>query len=292
MKRVAKTTIRKVRPWVAMIARIGFAGKGTVYLTTGLMAVAFAIGVTHEVEDLAGAIALVSRKPFGAIALLVLAFGLLNYSLWNAVQAVWDPERVGGNWVGNALRVIFVGSAAVNLFLASKIAGVAIGHRWGERTGDEAVQSWTQRALAMPGGRALVILAAAVMAGIACSQVVRLVRGKFMNLLAVSDRQGTGGSVVKACAWYGFLAQAVVAVTIASFLWRAGLTAQPDEAGGFTKALGTLSSQPFGRMLLALTGAGVMAQGVYIWLMVPYREIHVKQVPDGLREHWGRAWGA
>ena len=159
-------------------------------------------------------------------------------------------------------------------------------------SGDEAVQSWTQRGLEMPGGRALVLIAATVFAGIATSLVVRLARGKYMNLLTPHDRDGVGGALVKGCAWYGFLAQAVIAIVTASFLWRAGLTSQPEEAGGFTKVLGTLSGQPFGRTLLAITGAGVIAQGVYIWLMVPYREIRMKQMPEGFRDHWGRVWGS
>jgi hypothetical protein len=137
-----------------------------------------------------------------------------------------------------------------------------------------------------------VLIAATVMAGIALSLVVRLVRGKYMNLLAARDREGISGALVKACAWYGFLAQAVVAGMVAWFLWRAGLTADPERAGGFTKALATLFQQPAGRTMLALTGAGVMAQGLYIWLMVPYREIRVKQMPAGFRDRWGRAWGS
>ena len=292
MNPVAKKTIRQIKPWVSLVARIGFAAKGTIYLMIGLLAVTYAVGVTDKVEDMAGTIEVVSQKPFGAIALLLLAFGLLNYGLWNAVQAAWDPERVGGNWVGNALRVIFGFSALVNVFLAYKTATVALGRGWGGATGDAAVQSSTQQALVVPGGRALVLVAATVMAGIALSLVVRLVRGKYMNLMAPRDRTGISGALIKACAWYGFLAQAVVSGMIAWFLWRAGLTAEAEEAGGFTKALATLFQQPAGRTLLALTGAGVMAQGLYIWLMVPYREIRVKQVQTGLRDHWGRAWGS
>lgn len=292
MTRVAKKTVRKLKPWVELVARIGFAGKGTIYVMLGLFAVALTVGVTHEVEDLAHIIERFSHKPLGVVALLLLAFGLLNYAAWTAVQAIWDPERVGGDWLGNALRLLFAGSAVMNTFLAYKTASVALGGGWGGATGDEAVQSWTQRALAMPGGRALVLLAAVVMAGIATSLVVRLVRGKYLNLLTVHDRKGAGGTAVKACATYGFLAQALVAIMIAWFLWRAGLTAEPEKAGGFTKALATLFSQPFGRTLLGITGAGVIAQGLYIWLMVPYREIRVKQAPEDLRGRWGRAWGS
>jgi hypothetical protein len=193
--------------------------------------------------------------------------------------------------VGNALRLIFVGSAVLNLFLAYKTTRVALGGNWSGVSGDDAVQSWTQGALNLPGGRALVLVAAAVMAGIATSLVVRLVRGKYINQFAAPERKGTHGAVVKGCAWYGFLAQAVVAILIAWFLWRAGLTEESEEAGGFTKAAATLLRQPFGRTLLGITGAGLVAQGLYIWLMVPYREIRVRKPSKGFQDHWGRAWG-
>ncbi len=42
-----------------------------------------------------------------------------------------------------------------------------------------------------------------------------------------------------------------MAILIAGFLWRAGLTASPEEAGGFTTALATLFGQPYGRIMLA-----------------------------------------
>src|SRR5437868_1578628 len=86
----AKKKMRQIKPWVSLVARMGFAAKGTIYLMIGVLAVAFAVGVTHEVEDMAGTIEKVSRTHFGAIALLLLAFGLFNYGVWNAVQAVWD----------------------------------------------------------------------------------------------------------------------------------------------------------------------------------------------------------
>jgi hypothetical protein len=166
-----------------------------------------------------------------------------------------------------------------------------LGRGWGGESGDAAVQSWTSRALAWPGGRVLVLIAAAIMAGIAISLVVRLVRGKYIHLFAEQELAKTGSRVVKTCAWFGFMGQAVVAILIALFLWRAGLQEEPSEAGGFSKALVTLWQQPYGRGLLGLTAFGMIMQGLYIWLMVPYRDIRVRQMPEGFRDRWGRAWG-
>jgi len=291
MALASQKTARKVRPWLSAIARLGFAAKGTIYLVVGGLALAFAVGFKSEPEDTRGAIEVLAQQPFGAAALLLLAVGLLSYGLWTAVQCVWDPERVGKDCVGQALRVIFGLSAAAHGFLAWQIAGSAVGRAWQGEGGDAAVQSWTSRALAWPGGRVLVLVAATIMAGIALSLVVRLVRGKYIHQFAEKELAKTGSRVVKTCAWFGFLGQAVVAILIAWFLWRAGLHEEPSEAGGFSKALVTLLHQPYGRGLLSLTALGVVMNGVYIWLMVPYRAIRVRQVPEGLRVRWGRAWG-
>ena len=284
-------TVRKVRPWLSVIARVGFGAKGTIYLVVGALALAFAIGFRRELEDTQGAIEAVARQPFGAGALLLLAVGLLSYGLWNAVQCVWDPERVGRDWVGQALRGIFGLSAVAHGYFAWGVALIALGGGGRGESGDAAVESWTSRALAWPGGRAVVLVAAAIMAAVALSLVVRLVRGKYMNQFAAKELAKTGSRVVKTCAWFGFLGQAVVAILIALFLWRAGLRAEPSEAGGLLQALVTLLHQPFGRGLVGLTALGIIMQGFYIWLMVPYREIRVRQVPDGWGEWWGRAWG-
>jgi hypothetical protein len=284
-------TVRKVRPWLSAIARVGFAAKGTIYLLVGVLALAFAVGFKSEPSDTRGAIEVLAQQPFGAGALVLLALGLVSYGLWTAVQCIWDPERVGKDWVGQALRVIFGLSTTVHWFLAWQIAGSAVGRAWRGEGGDAAVQSWTSRALAWPGGRVVVLIAATIMAGIALSLVVRLVRGKYIHQFAEKELAKTGSRAVKTCAWFGFLGQAVVAILIAWFLWQAGLHEKPDEAGGFSKALVTLVKQPYGRGLLGFTALGVLMQGVYIWLMVPYREIRVRQVPDGFRGRWGRAWG-
>ena len=41
------------------------------------------------------------------------------------------------------------------------------------------------------------------------------------------------------------------------------LTADPDKAGGLDAALRTVGEQPFGQMLLILTGVGIALYGLY-----------------------------
>jgi hypothetical protein len=275
--------MQKLQPWLALVARLGFAAKGTIYVVLGLLALTFAVGFTAHAEDLRGALEMISEHVLGRIALIVLAFGLVNHGVWNAVQCGWDPERISTDKAGWVLRMLF--------FLAAKTASVGLGWGWGGESGDQAVQSWTARVLGWPGGRALVILAAVIAAGVAISLVVRLVRGKFMELFSKQEMERAENLLVKTAARLGFGARTIVALLVAWFLWRAGITADPEKAGGMSKALATLLHQPFGPWLLGATAVGLMGQGLFIWLMVPYRAIEVKRSTEGIRERWQRTVG-
>lgn len=288
MPSAAQQKLQEIRPWISGVARVGFAARGTIYFLMGLLALAFAVGFTHEVEDMRGTIEKISQQAFGRAIALLLAFGFFNHGLWNAVQCGWDPERMGKNWVGQGARVVSGLSALLNFFFAYKIASVGFGRGWGGESGDEAVRSWTERVLAWPGGRALVLLAATIVAVVAVSLIVRLVRGKYLDAFSEKEVAGGGGVALRISAWLGFTARAMVAALVAWFLWRAGLHARPEEAGGFTKAFATLLQQPYGQWLVACAAVGLMAQGVYVGLMVPYREIRVAQEPEGMKTLWRR----
>lgn len=292
MKRSSRKTLQEIRPWITGIARTGFAAKGAIYVGVGLLALSLALGFTRQADDTHGAVERLADVAFGRVLLIGLAGGLVCYGVWNLVQCLWDPERVGTDWVGKALRVFFGLSAGLNGFLAYKFAAVGIGGSWGGETGDAAVKSWTERVLHWPGGRALILITAGVVAIVAVSQIVRLVRGKFMDVFSDSELKTTENFWVKTSARLGFAAQAIVVGLIAWFLWRAGMTRESDEAGGFTKALETLLQQAHGRWLLGFTAIGVISRGVFIWLMVPYREIRLKKSPRGLSARWRRIFGS
>lgn len=277
-----------VKPWLLGIARIGFAGKGSVYALIGGLAMGLAIGYGSEDSDLRGAVDTLAKQPFGAGLLILLAFGMLNFGLWKTVQSVWDPERISTDWIGWGIRLLAGLSALLHFFLTWKIIGDVLGHAWSGGGGDEAVQSWTSTALGMPAGRWLVLGAATVVAGVAVANIVRLVRTRFMDQFGQEQMGAQENLVVKIAARLGFVGRTIVIILVAWFLWRAGITADPDEAGGMPKALSTLLAQPYGRWLVGFTATGLFSQGVYIWLMVPYRKIHMRRDTDEWQKTWHR----
>lgn len=280
--------MKNIKPWVSAIARVGFAGKGAIHAFVGVLAMSLAVGYTSKAEDMRGTLEEIHQHVFGSTLLVMIAVGLLSFGLWKAVQCLWDPESVSSDWQGWGIRVLAGMSALLHLLFAWKTISLVLGWGAGGQDGDEAVQSWTQRLLLMPGGRWLVILAATIMVGVAVTQVVRLIRGRFMDMFEDTDMEVAESRLVKIAARAGFMARAVVVILIAWFLWRAGITSDAEKAGGMSKALAALLEQPFGPWLVGATAIGLFAEGVYICLMVPYRDIRIRRDTDKYREMWRR----
>ncbi|MCF3651348.1 DUF1206 domain-containing protein [Synoicihabitans lomoniglobus] len=280
--------MENIKPWISIIARIGFGAKGTVHALVGLLAMTLAIGYTTKAEDMRGTLEEVSQQAFGSILLVILAIGLLSFGLWKAVQSAWDPEQISTDWMGWGVRALAGLSALLHFTIAWKTLSLGLGWGGGGQDGDEAVQSWTQQLLTMPAGRWLVIFAATIVAGVAVSQVVRLIRGRFMDMFEDNEKEMGKNQLVKTAARAGFVARTIVVILVAWFLWRAGVTADAEKAGGMAKALATLLEQPFGPWLVGATALGLFAEGVYIWLMVPYREIKIRRDTTEFRKTWRR----
>lgn len=274
----------KIQPWLLGIARTGFIAQGSIYVSLGLLALGVVMGFSSKAEDVRGTLEEISRQPFGTVVLLALAVGLLSLGVWKTVQCAWDPERIAADKYGWALRTLFGLSALLHFGLAWKTAGLGLGYGWSGESGDEAVRSWVHHLLTMPGGRWLVLLAATITAGLAVSQIIRLVRGRFMEQFSEQEMSGAAKLLVKTMARYGFIARTMVVILVAWFLWSAGITADAEKAGGMSKALASLLQQPFGPWLLGFVGGGMVAQGVYIWLMVPYRDITVERDTTAFRQ--------
>ena len=81
--------------FLKFIIRFGFLAKGAVYLAVGLLALQVAVGFGGKTGDTKGALEEIGRRPFGGTLLVILAVGLLHYSVWKFVEAFKDPENVG-----------------------------------------------------------------------------------------------------------------------------------------------------------------------------------------------------
>ena len=111
-----------------LIARAGLLAKAFLYLAIGAIVflAAFAIGgQTTRDAGRTGVFRVILEQPAGKIILLILALGLLSYSVWRYVQTFKDTEKKGGSIEGLASRSAYLFSAltySAIAWLAFKIA--------------------------------------------------------------------------------------------------------------------------------------------------------------------------
>jgi len=250
------------------LGRLGYAAKGMVYVVMGFLATEAAVGIGGGTTDSRGALRTIGEAPFGKVALVIVMIGLFGYAAWRLTSALTDTERRGDDASGIALRIgdavrgVAYGSLAIWTlrFLTSSQASDA-----------NQTRSATDRLLAMPGGRWMVIAVGLGVIAYAVYQIFRAVSGKFLKRLDLSSAGKETKLWVDRMGRFGIGARAIVFGMIGVLLVRAGWTYDPSKVGGIGQSLNALASQPLGRILFGAVALGLIAFGVFELATARYR---------------------
>ena len=149
------------------------------------------------------------------------------------------------------------------------------GWRWarGQQGGGGSPDDWTARLMAQPFGRWLVVIAGAVIVGAGLYQFYKAYKADFRDELNLGAMSGRVKTWTTRSGRLGYAARGVVFGVIGIFLVQAALQTDPDEARGLGGALNTLASQPFGPYLLGAVALGLVAYGIFMFVMARYRRI-------------------
>ena len=159
--------------------------------------------------------------------------------MWRLFQGVLDPDREGGDARGLIKRA------------------------------DHAVNGLFHAALAVSVGR--VALGAGILA-IGLFQFFRAYDARFMEKLKPGEMNPRERRWTRRAGRRGHAARGVVLV-IGAFLAQAALQSDPDEARGLGGALSAPATQPFEPYLLALVALGLVAFGLFMFVVARYRRI-------------------
>ena len=247
-------------PWIERLERFGLIVRGIIYFVPGVLALKLALGTRGAAMTQTSAIEMIGHQPFGRVLLVAVAVGLAGYSLWGVIRAVFDPLHKGHTARGLAKRFGYVTSAlayagflvATLRFLASSLPHVPKPY------------DLTAELLAKPFGAWLLGgIGLCWIAGAGIAEIVRGWRRSFEEDLALGRMGPAERRWATGLGRFGIVARGVVFTIIGILLVRAALHAGGHHASGMDGALLALAGQPFGRILLAAAGLGLMTFGVF-----------------------------
>lgn len=260
----ARSAARDARPWVELLARLGFAAKGAVYIMIGGFAAAAAFAGGGQTTGGSGALATVADDAWGRVLLGLIAVGLVGYVVWRLVSATLNPEHEK-----TGTRVFFAITAVIYGALAIEAARLALTGAGGGGGGES---HWVAELMRQPFGQLLVGIAGLGVALYGLQQIWNAWR------VDLDERLDLGAMTARARAWtirfgrFGLAARGLVLAIIGGFFLVAAVQADPSEARGVGGALSTMRDTPW---LLGLVALGLIAYGLYQLVRARYRRIRV-----------------
>lgn len=263
---------------MTLLARVGFAARGLVYILIGWFALDVAVN-GGQVKDNQGALGTLASAPLGHALLAICAVGFVGYAIWRLTEAVTDPENRMRDLKGRFALAGYAVSGITHLVLATAAARLALRQTavQGGSPGDRSAETWSAWLLAQPGGMLMLIVVGLCFFAVAAAQAVKAYQARFDEL----DAQVPAPRYVRWVGRCGYAARALIFAIIGWFLIMAATTHDADRAGGLGEALKQLRAQPEGAAILSVVAFGLALFGVFSLIEARYRRIKVKK-PDFL----------
>lgn len=246
------------------VARVGYGVRGLIYITMGILALNVALGKGGMLASPQGAITAIGKQPAGMVFLWVILIGLIAYTLWGVVRAIFDPLHKGTDAKGLMERGGFLVSAFGYAIMVMPTYGYITGHS--QTASGSQSQKFIASIMAMPFGRwAIGILGLVVMAA-GLYQIYTGLRASFDQQFQTYALTAKQAKLATKVARFGTAARGVVVALMGGLITFAAYRANPSQPVGMDTALATLMHQPYGIWLLGLVAAGLIAFGIYSML--------------------------
>lgn len=276
-RRVRGSARRAAKPstrggFVDTLGRVGFVGRGVVYLLIAWITLLIALNHKTLEADRTGALELVAGKPFGHIVLWFLVVGFAGMALWRAVTAARPDSSSASGRDKTGSRLASAGKAVLYAVAAYTTARYAGTGKQGQST-NQYSQDFTTHMMRNSGGRLLVgaVGAALVIAGLV--MIERANKKRFVKQLRTGEMSASERHWVLGLGRAGKTARGVIVVGIGVFLVDAAVTFDPQRARGVDGTLRALAATSFGPILLILMAIGLAAFGVYSFCEARWRKL-------------------
>ncbi len=258
-----------------LVCRSGYAARGFVYFSIGLIALLVALGRKQRAEGATGALEVWADAPLGIPLLWLTGLGLFGFAVWRALQSILDADNQGDKPKAIAARLGQAVSGIVYAALGYSVIqlGRALGDLGG--TSDTGANGGVSKMLAMEGGEWLVMLAGLFVAGCGVGNLIQAFKRDFTKPLRCPASFRTR---VQKLGQIGYAARGIVFLPAGVFLFLAGQHANAQEAKDTGQALEWLGALPFGDALLSGAALGLAAFGLFAFIEARYRRLNLDGV--------------
>lgn len=242
---------------VHVLARIGLAVKGLVYLTIGGIALSITLGSGAHASQV-GALGAIATTNSGIALLWVATGGLFGLALWQLTEAAWVQEESRFTRFFRRLVPLFksLGFAGTGFLTLVFALGFSPGSR-------ASMTDLTEDLLNSVVGALIVLTVGGILIGVGCAAVFRGISRHFREEIEVGELKPVARTVVETIAIVGYEAKGLAYLIAGGLLATALLTRQVAEFG-FDGALRYLATLPFGTVLLWIVAVGLATHGVYL----------------------------
>jgi len=249
------------KPWVILLARLGYVVRGLIYVVIGVLALRVASGSGGTTTDATGALDFIAKQSYGKALMLVVIAGLAGYALWGFVRALLDPLGRGSDAKGLTARAGYLLSGIS--YAALIFAALRLLQSKPADSGGNGQQSIVAKLLDQPAGAWLVAGFGIFWIVSALAQWQQAYTGKFMDDLKLGSMSADEEKLAERLGRIGYTARGVVYALIGWFTLQAAATMDAFRAQGIGGALTKLAQQPYGPALLGLVAFGLVIFGIY-----------------------------
>ncbi|NNE01069.1 MAG: DUF1206 domain-containing protein [Pirellulaceae bacterium] len=258
-----------VPSWIEPLGRAGHIAKGVVYAVIGILSFKLAIGAGGEISGSREAVRSLGEQPFGRVMLGIVAVGLLGYTAWRWVQAAKDTEGVGNDVKGIITRLGYTVSGIAYMMLGTFSGSLALGMGGGS---DGSYVS----ALDSTWGRVVLIGISAITLAVACFLIYRAYTAKFMESYELGRMGETRRTLALHAGRIGLSTRGIAFAIIGCFILISAIRGTADgEIAGMSDALAAIAVQSYGKILIGITGFGLVCYAIHMVLLGWYRHFNV-----------------
>jgi hypothetical protein len=247
-------------PVMEVLTRLGYGVRGAIYIVMGILAVQVALGKGGALASPQGAIAAIGKQPAGMILLWVVLIGILAYSVWGLVRAIWDPLNKGSDTKGIFTRIGYFASAVGYAFLAYTTYGLIMGTSQSTSGSPAKILS---SIMAMPMGRWAIGLLGLIVVGVGLYQIILGFKAGFEKQFQTYALTPKEAKLATDVGRFGTAARGVVFALVGILIFLAAYNSNPSQPVGMDAALAALLHQPYGIWLLGIIAVGLVAFGFY-----------------------------